>query len=238
MKATALRHLAIIMDGNGRWAQARGLARLAGHHQGAAAVRKIVAHCRETGLRYLTLYAFSTENWSRPTLEVKGLMDLLAQFLIEQEARLRKHDIELATIGDISRLPSRARELLGRVKNATRGLGGMRLTLALSYSGHDEIVRTVRRLAHRVAEGKLQPDAIDDRLFAENLDTEDTPPVDLVIRTGSERRLSNYLLWQVAYAELYFTNRPWPEFGPEDLDQAVAWFHERRRTFGLIEATG
>ena len=238
MKATALRHLAIIMDGNGRWAQARGLARLAGHHQGAAAVRKIVTHCRETGLNYLTLYAFSTENWSRPTLEVKGLMDLLARFLIEQEARLRKHDIELATIGDISRLPSRARSLLGRVKNATRGLGGMRLTLALSYSGHDEIVRTVRRLAHRVAEGKLQPEAIDNRLFTDNLDTQDTPPADLVIRTGSERRLSNFLLWQAAYAELYFTDCPWPEFGPEDLDRAVLWFHERRRTFGLVEAAG
>jgi undecaprenyl diphosphate synthase len=238
MNATPLRHVAIIMDGNGRWALARGLARLAGHHQGAAAVRKIVAHCRESGIRYLTLYAFSTENWSRPILEVKGLMDLLAQFLIEQEARLRKNDIELATIGDISRLPKRARALLGRVKNATRGLSGMRLTLALSYSSHDEIVRTVRRLAHRVAAGKLQPDAIDDRLFAKNLDTRDTPPVDLVIRTGSERRLSNFLLWQAAYAELYFTNCPWPEFGPEDLDQAVAWFHERRRTFGLVEAAG
>jgi undecaprenyl diphosphate synthase len=238
MNATALRHVAIIMDGNGRWAHARGLARLAGHHQGAAVVRKIVSHCRETGLHYLTLYAFSTENWSRPALEVKGLMDLLAQFLIEQEPRLKKHDIELATIGDISRLPSHARALLGRVKNATRGLGGMRLTLALSYSGHDEIVRTVRLLAHRVAEGKLQPDAIDDRLFAENLDTGDTPPADLVIRTGSERRLSNFLLWQAAYAELYFTKCPWPEFGPEELDQAVAWFHERRRTFGLVEAAG
>ena len=233
-----LRHVAIIMDGNGRWANARGLARLAGHHQGAAAVRKIVTHCRETGLHYLTLYAFSTENWARPAYEVKGLMKLLAEFLFEQEARLKRHGIELKTIGDIGRLPNRARSLLNRVVRSTRGLGGMRLTLALSYSGHDEIVRTARRLAFRVADGRLRPDAIDDRLFEDSLDTKDTPPVDLLIRTGSERRLSNFLLWQAAYAELYFTDCPWPDFSPEDFDQAVSWFHERKRTFGLVEATG
>jgi len=238
MNAEALRHVAIIMDGNGRWAKARGLARIAGHNQGATSVRKILTHCREAGLHYLTLYAFSTENWARPTLEVKGLMDLLARFLIEQQERLMKHDIELATIGDISRLPSRACRLLERVENATRGLGGMRLTLALSYSGHDEIVRTTRRLAKRVAEGELHPDAINDQLFADSLDTGGTPPVDLVIRTGSERRLSNFLPWQAAYAELFFSDVTWPDFGPEDFDRAVAWFHGRKRTFGIVEAVG
>ena len=232
MNAEALRHVAIIMDGNGRWAQARGLARMAGHNQGATSVRKIITHCREAGLHYLTLYAFSTENWARPTLEVKGLMDLLARFLIDQQERLRKHDIELATIGDISRLPSRARGLLSRVKNATRGLGGMRLTLALSYSGRDEIVRATRRLATRVAQGKLHPDAIDDRLFADSLDTRDTPPADLVIRTGSERRLSNFLLWQAAYAELVFTDVLWPDFYRWQLWECIAAYQDRDRRFG------
>ena len=233
-----LRHAAIIMDGNGRWAQSRGLARLAGHRRGAEAVRKIITHCHEAGLHYLTLFAFSSENWARPTLEVEGLMDLLAEFLAEQEERLIRHGIELRAIGDLSRLPHRARSLLRRVVNSTRRMGGMRLTLALSYSGHDEIVRAARRLAHRVAEGELHPDAIDDGLFAGNLDTGDTPPADLVIRTGSEHRLSNFLLWQAAYAELYFTDRPWPDFSPGDFDQAVSWYHGRRRTFGLVEAAG
>jgi len=238
MDKQSLRHVAIIMDGNGRWAQARGLTRLAGHRQGAAAVRKIVTHCREAGLRHLTLYAFSIENWARPAFEVKGLMELLAEFLLEQEERLGRHCIELSAIGDISRLPARARELLDRVVNATRSLGGMRLTLALSYSGRDEIVRAARRLARRVAEGTLRPNDIDEQIFEDSLDARGTPPADLVIRTGSERRLSNFLLWQAAYAELYFTDQPWPEFSPEDFDRAVAWYHGRKRTFGLVEAMG
>jgi len=238
MEGKKLRHVGIIMDGNGRWARARDLARLAGHQRGAEAVRRIITHCRKAGLHYLTLYAFSTENWARPAFEVNGLMELLADFLVDQENRLVKHGIELAAVGDLGRLPNRARSLLEQVMNTTRGLGGMRLTLALSYSGRDEIVRAARRLARRVAEGKLDPDAIDDELFRGNLDTRDTPPADLVIRTGSERRLSNFLLWQAAYAELYFTDRPWPDFSPKDFDRAVAWYHDRKRTFGLVEAAG
>lgn len=238
MEMKSLRHIAIIMDGNGRWATERGLARIAGHNRGARSVRKIITHCREAGPHFLTLYAFSTENWARPAAEVKGLMDLLMRFLLEQEDRLIRHGIELRTIGDLGRLPKRARELLKRVVRSTRGRGAMRLTLALSYSGHDEIVRTARRLARRVADGRLDPDSIDDELFCGSLDTRDTPPADLVIRTGSERRLSNFLLWQAAYAELYFTDRAWPDFGPEDFDRAVAWYHGRKRTFGLVEAMG
>jgi undecaprenyl diphosphate synthase len=238
MKIKHLRHVAIIMDGNGRWAQARGLARLAGHQRGAETVRRIVTHCREAGLHYLTMYAFSTENWARPVFEVNGLMELLSEFLADQEDRLKEHDIELAAIGDLGRLPNRVRSLLERVMNTTRGLDGMRLTLALSYSGRDEIVRTARRLARRVAAGTLDPGAIDDTLFSDSLDTGDSPAVDLVIRTGSERRLSNFLLWQAAYAELYFTDQRWPDFSPEDFDRAVAWYHSRRRTFGLVEAVG
>ena len=238
MKMQSLRHIASIMDGNGRWAQGRGLARLDGHHRGAAAVRKIITHCRDAGLHFLTLYAFSTENWARPAAEVKGLMDLLSRFLLEQEDRLGRHGIELRAIGDIGRLPTRARSLLERVIRATRGRGEMRLTLALSYSGHDEIVRAARQLARRVAEGKLDPEAIDANLFRGSLDTRDTPPADLVIRTGGERRLSNFMLWQAAYAELYFTDRSWPDFSPADFDRAVAWYHGRKRTFGLVEAAG
>jgi len=238
MKMKCLRHIAIIMDGNGRWARSRGLPRIAGHRQGAAAVRRIITHCREAGLEYLTLYAFSTENWARPAFEVNGLMELLAEFLVDQEEQLKKHGIELAAIGDLGRLPHRARSLLDRVMNATRDLGGMRLTLALSYSGRDEIVRSARRLARRVTEGQLDPEDIDDDLFRGSLDTRDTPAADLVIRTGSEQRLSNFLLWQAAYAELYFTDRSWPDFSPGDFDRAVAWYHGRKRTFGLVEATG
>ncbi|MCU0303683.1 MAG: polyprenyl diphosphate synthase [Thermoanaerobaculales bacterium] len=238
MDGQTLRHVAIIMDGNGRWAGLRGLPRLAGHRQGAAAVQRVVSHCREAGLRYLTLFAFSTENWGRPALEVQGLMELLVRFLAEQEPELRGSSIELAAIGDLDRLPARARRPLDRAVASTRGATGMRLTLALSYGGHDEIVRASRRLAGLVAEGKLRPHDIDGAAFARALDTADTPPVDLLIRTGGERRLSNFLLWQAAYAELRFTDRLWPDFAPDDLDDAVAWFHDRRRTFGLVEAVG
>ncbi len=238
MDSTTLRHIAIIMDGNGRWAQARGLARLEGHRGGAEAVRRIITHCRESGLRFLTLYAFSMENWARPSYEVEGLMRLLVRFLGERGRELVEHGIQLRAIGDIGRLPRRARTLLHRVITSTGELDGMRLSLALSYGGRDEIVRTARRLATRVACGGLDPDAIDEELLADELDTRDTPPVDLVIRTGGERRLSNFLLWQSAYAELFFTDRAWPDFGPEDFDEAVAWYHGRRRTFGLVEAVG
>jgi undecaprenyl diphosphate synthase len=237
MDSQPLRHVAIIMDGNGRWAQARGLPRHAGHRRGADAVRRIVRHCRESGLRYLTLYAFSIENWERPALEVETLMELLARFLAERTAELAEHGIELAAIGDTRRLPASARRRLEDAIRTTRG-GAMRLTLALSYSGQDEIVRAARRLARRASDGTLDPGSIDDRLFAAELDTGDTPTVDLVIRTGSERRLSNFLLWQSAYAELYFTDTRWPDFSAEDFDRAVAWYHGRRRTFGLVEAAG
>jgi undecaprenyl diphosphate synthase len=238
MRRADLRHIAIIMDGNGRWAQSRGLPRLAGHQQGAEAVRRIITHCRESGLPFLTLYAFSIENWARPTLEVDGLMNLLARFLRERERELIKHGVELRTIGDVGRLPVHARTSLDQVVRSTRYANGMRLTLALSYSGRDEIVRTAKRLARRAASGELRPEDIDEACFADHLDTGDTPPVDLVIRTGSEKRLSNFLLWQAAYAELFFTDCPWPDFDRGDFDRAVAWYHGRRRTFGLVEATG
>ena len=238
MNSTNLRHVAIIMDGNGRWAQARGLPRLEGHRGGARAVQRIITHCRESGLQFLTLYAFSMENWSRPRHEVEGLMRLLVRFLTERGRELAENGIQLRTIGDIGRLPRRARNLIDRVISSTRELDGMRLSLALSYGGRDEIVRAARRLVNRAIGGELDAGAVDEDLLADELDTLDTPPVDLVIRSGGERRLSNFLLWQSAYAELYFTDRPWPDFGPDDFDRAVAWYHERNRTFGLVEAVG
>jgi undecaprenyl diphosphate synthase len=234
----SLSHIAIILDGNGRWATGRGLKRLAGHQEGARSVRQVITHCRESGLRYLSLYAFSTENWGRPRAEIDGLMRLLARFLTEEEATLKEHGIELVSIGDTTRLPHRVRTLLNRVGNTTRGARGMRLTLAISYSSHDEITRVVRRLARRSACGALNPETIDCNLIEGMLDTRDTPPVDLLIRTGGEQRLSNFLLWQAAYAELYVTHTPWPAFRPADLDRAVAWYHGRKRTFGLVEAVG
>ncbi|MEX1310150.1 MAG: polyprenyl diphosphate synthase [Candidatus Sulfomarinibacteraceae bacterium] len=238
MITTNLRHVAIIMDGNGRWAQERGLPRLEGHRGGARAVRNVVTHCRESGLRFLTLYAFSMENWSRPTHEVEGLMRLLVRFLAERGRELAENGIQLRTIGDIGRLPRQARSLLDRVIASTRELDGMRLSLALSYGGRDEIVRAARRLAARAMGGELDAGAVDEELFADELDTRDTPPVDLVIRTGGESRLSNFLLWQSAYDELYFTDRRWPDFTAEDFDRAVAWYHDRNRTYGLVEAVG
>lgn len=238
MVNTNLSHVAIIMDGNGRWAQERGLPRIEGHRGGARAVRRVITHSREAGLRFLTLYAFSMENWSRPAHEVEGLMRLLVRFLTERGRELAENGIQLRTIGDVGRLPRRARRLLDRVIVSTRELDGMRLSLALSYGGRDEIVRAARRLVVRAMGGDLDAGEVDEELLADELDTRDTPPVDLVIRTGGEKRLSNFLLWQSAYAELYFTDRRWPDFTAEDFDRAVAWYHGRKRTFGLVEAVG
>ncbi len=238
MNSTNLRHIAIIMDGNGRWAQARGLPRLEGHRGGVHAVRRIITHCRESGLQFLTLYAFSMENWSRPRHEVEGLMRLLVRFLTERGRELAENGIQLRTIGDIGRLPRRARNLIYRVIASTRELDGMRLSLALSYGGRDEIVRVARRLVNRAIGGELDAGAVDEDLLADELDTHDTPPVDLVIRSGGERRLSNFLLWQSAFAELYFTDRQWPDFGPEDLDRAVAWYTRKESNLRVGESDG
>ncbi len=232
--ATALHHLAIIMDGNGRWAEAQRRSRIDGHREGAGRVRDVVTRCRELGLRHLTLYTFSSENWGRPALEVEALMALLARYLRDELDILRGNDIELRAIGDLRRLPSTLRLQLDQAVAATRGLGGMRLTLALSYGGRDEITRAVRRLARDVERGLLRPDRIDENAVARRLDTADAPDPDLVIRTGGERRLSNFLLWQAAYAELYFTHTPWPEFDAAGLDRALRWYRRRRRRFGLV----
>jgi undecaprenyl diphosphate synthase len=234
MSAPPLEHLAVIMDGNGRWAQRRRLPRSAGHRAGARALRRLVEETRRVGVPWLTVFAFSTENWARPSDEVDGLMMLLASFLVAERPALIRHRIELRVLGDVARLPRQPRALLLETCAATADLDGMRLALALSYGGRDELVRCVRSMAEDVAAGRLAPGSIDAEQVAGRLDTRGGPDPDLVIRTGGEQRLSNFLLWQTAYSELYFTPTLWPDFGPAELESALEWYRGRQRTFGSL----
>jgi undecaprenyl diphosphate synthase len=227
-------HVAIIMDGNGRWARSLGRPRTAGHRRGAERVREVVTRSRELGIRYLTLFAFSSENWGRPAAEVSALMGLLSHYLASEPARLRANAIELAAVGNLDRLPPGLQDRLSRAIAVTRGLGGMRLTLALSYGARDEITRAMRRLVAEEGRAILEAGTITEESIARRLDTTGTPDPDLVVRTGGEQRLSNLLLWQAAYAELYFTAVPWPEFGSSELERALAWYRGRQRRFGLV----
>ncbi len=229
-------HVAIIMDGNGRWAQARGLARLAGHEAGAESVREIARACRESGVRALTLYSFSTENWSRPGDEVAGLMALLARFLVQERREILDHGIRLNAIGQTDRLPAPVRAALTELMTASRHNQQMVLTLALSYGGRAEIVEAARKLARKAAAGRLRPDQIDEASFAAELSTAGLPEPDLLIRTSGELRLSNFLLWQLAYAELYVTDVPWPDFRRPQLEAAFQQFGGRERRFGKTGA--
>ncbi len=238
MSAPPLEHLAVIMDGNGRWAERRRLPRSAGHRAGARALRRLVEESCRIGVPWLTVFAFSTENWDRPSDEVDGLMELLAAFLVAERPSLIRHRIELRILGDAARLPERPRALVTKTCAATAGLGGMRLALALSYGGRDELVRCVRSMAEDAAAGRLDPGHIDAKQVAERLDTRGGPDPDLVIRTGGEQRLSNFLLWQSAYSELYFTPTLWPDFGPAELESALGWYAGRRRTFGSLFGAG
>jgi undecaprenyl diphosphate synthase len=231
---TAPRHLALIMDGNGRWARSQGLPRLWGHQEGAHSLRRIVEHCRRLELPYLTVFAFSSENWGRPRVEVQGLMALLESFLARETENLRRHHIELAVIGDLARLPEKVRIRLKHGLESTRGLGVMRLTLALSYGGRDELLRAVRRIARQVDEGLLRPEHVSEEHIDSSLDTAGTPPPDLIIRTGGEQRLSNFMLWQSAYTELYFTKTLWPAFGVAELNHALECYANRERRFGRL----
>ena len=220
------RHVAIIMDGNGRWAQARGLPRVAGHREGAVAVRTVTRAARQLGLPALTLYAFSMQNWSRPADEVEALMLLLVEFLEKEQQELLTNAIRLNAIGDLARLPARVRERLEAVRLATAGGAAMTLTLALSYGGREELVH-----AAQVAAASGGP--IDEAALEAGLWTRGLPDLDLLIRTSGERRISNFLLWQAAYAELYFTDTHWPSFDERELLTAVADFQARQRRFGL-----
>jgi undecaprenyl diphosphate synthase len=231
------RHVAIIMDGNGRWAVARGGTRADGHRLGAEAVRRTVRAARELGIPCLTLYAFSQQNWRRPASEVADLMRLLRQFVLEERKELTAHGIRLVTIGDAARLPVFVRAPLAALTEATRANRGMTLCLALSYGGRESIVQAARRLARAAAAGRLRPEAIGEAELAGALETRALPPPDLIIRTSGEQRLSNFLLWEAAYAELHFTDVMWPDFGREDLMAALAAYGRRQRRFGRVSAS-
>jgi undecaprenyl diphosphate synthase len=221
-------HIAIIMDGNGRWAKQRGLQRSDGHRAGTEAARAVVTRCRELGVRHLTLYTFSRENWSRPKDEVKTLFDLLTTFLKREEKGLKEQGIRLKVLGEIGDMPLAVRQVLKHVIRQTADCSEMTLNLALNYSGREEILRAARALA---AKG-LPPEAITEEAFADELWTAGQPDPDLVIRTSGELRLSNYLLFQSAYSEFYFTDIYWPDFTPEELEKAIEDLNGRQRRFG------
>jgi undecaprenyl diphosphate synthase len=226
------RHVAIIMDGNGRWAQEHGLPRVEGHRQGAKAVREVVRGAREIGLRALTLYAFSAQNWQRPPDEVATLMQLLRDYVIEERAEIMDNDIRLIAIGEVDRLPGFVKEPLDALIRDSADNASMTLCLALSYGGRESIVRAAQRLARAAAAGRLRPEAIREGDVSAALDTRALPPPDLIIRTSGEQRLSNFFLWEAAYAELYFTDTFWPAFGKAELYEALESFRGRERRFG------
>ena len=225
-------HIAIIMDGNGRWAKQKGLFRAAGHEEGTKAVRDVVEGCAEMGVKNLTLYAFSTENWNRPKLEVDTLMRLLVSSLKKEIKTLQDNNIKLNSIGNISNLPKKARRELEDVIEKTSGNSHMVLTLALSYGSREELTHCIRQIADKVKSGELNTEAVDESVINEHLYTQNLPDVDLLIRTSGEQRISNFLLWQIAYAELYFTKILWPDFRKKDLYEAIYNYQNRERRFG------
>ena len=228
------RHIAIIMDGNGRWAKERGLPRREGHRAGAESVREITDTCIELGVEYLTLYAFSSENWNRPEAEIKALMALLDRFLSEKAKDLKKQNIRLLAIGQIDRLPAKTRALLSRIMAETAGHTTMTLVLALSYGGREEIISAARSLAADAAAGTVSPEEIDGPLFASRLQTAGIPDPDLLVRTSGEMRVSNFLLWQISYAEIVIVKKFWPDFRRNDLIEAVREYQRRHRRFGAL----
>lgn len=223
-------HIAIIMDGNGRWAKTRGLSRSMGHQQGVVAVREITTVCSNLGVKFLTLYTFSTENWNRPADEVAALMSLILTSL--EEELFMNNNVRLRIIGDLSRVPEVVREAILGLQQRTSVNTGMTMVIALSYSSRWEITSAIQRIAQEVKDGKLQPNDIDEQKISENLTTSFMPDPDLLIRTGGEVRLSNYLLWQCAYTEFYFCDTYWPDFHETDLCKAIAWFQNRERRYG------
>jgi undecaprenyl diphosphate synthase len=228
------RHVAIIMDGNGRWAGERGLPRLSGHQRGAETLRSVTEACGSLGIEFLTVYAFSTENWKRPKTEVDALMALLEFFIERELPNLMANQIRLQAIGRLHELPESCRNALQKAIRATAENTSTTLVLALSYSSRAEIVDAVRSLCQDAADGKIQATEVDSSLFSSRLYTRDFPDPDLLIRTSGEMRLSNFLLWQLSYTEIVVTQKLWPDFTPEDLRAAVAEFHSRERRFGAV----
>lgn len=228
------RHIAVIMDGNGRWAKKQGAKRIFGHKSAIKSVKEITEGCVELGIEYLTLYTFSTENWKRPKIEVDGLMRILVSSLRKELDTLQKNDVKLSAIGDLQNLPKVCQKELREAMDSTKDNSSMRLILALSYSGRWELLKAVRKLALDVKMGKIAVADIDEQLLASNLETRGIPDPELLIRTSGEMRISNFLLWQIAYTELFITDVLWPDFRKEHLYQALIAYQSRERRFGRI----
>ena len=228
-------HIAIILDGNGRWAKAKGMPRNYGHVQGAKNVERICEEAYRMGVKYLTVYAFSTENWNRPKDEVDALMKLLRNYMKTCLKTAAKNDMKVRVIGDKTGLDEDIRNRIAELEEATKDNGGLNFQIALNYGSRDEIVRAVRRVSEDVKEGKVKPEDIDEKMFETYLDTHGIPDPDLMIRTSGELRLSNYLLWQLAYTEFYFTDIPWPDFTKEELSKAIEQYNRRDRRYGGVK---
>lgn len=229
------RHIAIIMDGNGRWAQNKGNIRLFGHKAGVESVRDVTEACAQLGVEHLTLYAFSTENWNRPTVEINGLMKILVNSLRKEAKRLKENNIRLVTIGQLDRLPPKCQRQVKEVMELTKDNDRLQLCLALSYSGRWDITEAVKKVSIEVEKGNIKPDQINDDLISAHLSTAQTPDPDLIIRTSGEYRISNFLLWQLAYSELYITKTYWPDFRRDELYEAIFSFQKRDRRYGEVK---
>jgi undecaprenyl diphosphate synthase len=228
-------HVAIILDGNGRWAKAKGLPRTSGHVQGAKTVEQICEDAYNMGIKYLTVYAFSTENWKRPDSEVKTLMNLLRNYMKNSIKRAMKNNMCVRVIGDKTGLAEDLRESIDKLENETRNNTGLHFQIAINYGGRDELRRGISKLAGKVASGELKPEDISEEVIENELDTKGIPSPDLLIRTSGEQRISNFLLWQLAYSELYFTPVPWPDFNKDELEKAVEAYNNRDRRYGLVK---
>ena len=228
-------HIAIILDGNGRWAKAKGMPRNYGHAQGSKNVEKICEEAWRMGIKYLTVYAFSTENWSRPENEVAALMKLLRNYMKTCLKTAAKNDMKIRVIGDIEPLDDDIKSRIRELEAATTDNGGLNFTIALNYGSRDELTRAAQKMAKDCAEGKIKAEEIDETVFETYLDTHGIPDPDMMIRTSGEQRLSNYLLWQLAYSEFYFTDVPWPDFTKEELVKAIEEYNHRHRRFGKVE---
>ena len=227
-------HIAIIMDGNGRWAKKKGAARIFGHRNAIQAVTDVTEGCGELGVKYLTLYAFSTENWGRPKAEVDGLMELLVNTIKKEIKNLMENRVRLQTIGDISHLPKVCQRNLEEAKETTKNNTGLTVLLALNYSGRWEILKAAKKLAEEAQQGQLHPEDIDEKMFSDLMETAGIPDPELLIRTSGEMRISNFLLWQIAYTELYITKTLWPDFRKDDLYEAIWSYQQRERRFGKV----
>lgn len=230
------RHIAVIMDGNGRWAKARGQERIFGHQKGVESVDKITVAAAELGVEYLTLYAFSTENWNRPKAEIDFLMDLMSDVIMKYTEKACKNNVRLLFIGDLSRMTEKSRAKLDEAARITEKNDGLKLVVAISYSSRWEIVNAVKSIAEKAKSGEIDPSEIDDTLFSNYLTTTNIPDPDLMIRTSGECRISNFLMWQLSYTELYFTDVLWPDFDEEELCKAIVDFQKRERRFGKTSA--